>query len=107
MKGSTLFWTAIIILAILFGEYQLYIHRDTWTTGFNNTGLPLFYTINIIVLVIWEVIFGMIRGYDDEDDSCYNFKEHGFSRLEAFSPIFVIYILIKYYINPFLDKLLY
>ena len=43
MKGSTLFWTAIIILAILFGEYQLYIHRDTWTTGFNNTGLPLFY----------------------------------------------------------------
>lgn len=107
MKGSTIFWTAIVISAILFGEYQLYIHRDTWRTGFGNPGLSLFYVINIIVLILWEVIFGMNRDiYYDRYNDHYNFKKDGFIWI-AFSPIFLIYILIRYYINPFLDKLLY
>lgn len=107
MKGSTIFWTAIVISAILFGEYQLYIHRDTWRTGFGNPGLSLFYVINIIVLILWEVIFGMGRDNYDEynDNDSYDFKKEGFT-WRVFSPIFLIYILIRYYINPFLDKLL-
>lgn len=72
MKGSTMFWLALLIAAILFGEYQLFIHMDTCRIKKNNTGIPVFYAVNIIALVFWEFIFGIDRSYDE-----YNFKEKG------------------------------
>lgn len=103
MKGSTLFWLAITISAVLFGEYQLYIHRDTWVTN-NGHGVSAFFLVNVILLIIWEVIFGIGRANLDNDG--YDFKKEGFTP-RAVSPLFLIYIFIKYYLNPFLDKLLY
>ena len=103
MKGSIIFWVAIIISAVLFGEYQLYIHRDTWVAN-NGHGVSAFFLVNVVLLIIWEFIFILSRANLDNDG--YDFKKEGFTS-RAFSPIFLIYILIRYYINPFLDKLLY
>lgn len=104
MKGSAMFWLALFIAAILFGEYQLFIHIDTWTWG--EKGVSSFKVVNITVLVLWEFIFAICRaGGEYSDDDYYNFQKQGFS-WEAFSPLFLLYILIRYYINPFLDKLL-
>lgn len=103
MKGSVMFWLSLLIAAILFGEYQMYQHIDTWRIKDDNTGASMFYAVNIIALVFWELIFGMCRGDDYSSD--YNFKKEGFT-WKAFSPLFLLYIIIKYYINPFLDRLL-
>ena len=107
MKGSTMFWLAVLIAAILVGEYQLWIHRTTWVT---TTGYPIFIGVTAILFVVWEIAFGCWRNGDadyyggDEDDS-YNFKEHGWE-IRAITPLFSLYIFIRYYLNPFLDKIL-
>lgn len=103
MKSSTMLWLAVLITFMMIGEYQLWIHRDIWRTS---TDASLFILINILIWVIWEMICGISRSPDEAfSDSDYSYKNEGFKWV-AFTPLFLIYILIRYYVNPFLDKTL-
>jgi len=89
MKGSTVFWMAIILSIIIKFDISLY-NKDIYD----------FYKWNLMGFMMYEVLTGIKR----TDEVIY--KETKEFNWGTISIIWWIYVLIRYYFNPFLNKIL-
>lgn len=98
MKGSTKFWIGMLISGIIYGIYLLISNWDTFTCD-DKIRILLGITITIL---LWEVITGSARDIEETTYKPGEIHWHWY----LISIIWWIYVLIKYYLNSFLDKIL-
>jgi len=91
MKGSQLFWGLVTPIGLIWLGYYLVI-----TDIMPLCGVIAF---TVIGFTVWEVHTGMTRDIEDTE-----YNANGDIHWYHISIIWAIYVGVKYYINPILDK---